>query len=89
MLNPNILEERTKQLFQEEKELKTYLDGKAILREIEDKVAEQGLNGETFVELVFYINNKKYIIFYDIAVTRKEIEEDTWETNIDFIGCRF
>lgn len=89
MLNPSILEERTKQLFQEEKGLEAYLDGKAILREIEDKVAEQGLNGETFVELVYYIDRKQYIVFYDIDVTIKEIEEDTWETNIDFIGCRF
>jgi len=89
MLNGNVIKERTKQLFQEEKGLEVFLDGEAIVKEIKDKVAEQGLNGETFVELVFYINGKQHIVFYDIAVTRKEIEEDTWETNIDFINCRF
>lgn len=89
MLNGNVIEERTKQLFKEEKGLETYLDGKAILREIEDKVAEQGLEGETFVELVYYIDRKQYIVFYDIDVTIKEIEEDTWETDINFINCRF
>ena len=64
------------------------VDGKAVWVEIEEKVANNGYDGETWIESVFYQDGRKVMLEILVNITHGGDEEDGFFTDIKYIDIR-
>lgn len=89
MKNLEMIEKETEELFNS-RGLNICIDGKSVMDYIENAIGETGLDdGINEIEDEYFIDNKKYIVFYEIRINRVEVDEDEWDINIQFLGIRF